>query len=83
MRAPGSESWEKWELQESFVESEPEDPHVVVDAAAGEVELGPAIRTPDGGWRQYGARTDEGRDALRFSATGTAAAATATSPRAR
>ena len=66
VREPGAETWESWELQESFVESEPEDRHVVVDAASGEVELGPAVRAPDGGWRQYGRVPAKGA-ALRFS----------------
>ena len=66
VREPGAESWESWELQESFAESEPEDRHVVVDAASGEVELGPAVRAPDGGWRQYGRVPAKGA-ALRFS----------------
>jgi predicted phage baseplate assembly protein len=48
-------AWERWEERESFVESGPGDRHYVLDLAHGEVELGPAIRTVEGGWRQYGA----------------------------
>ena len=52
---PETATWERWEQVESFVESRASANHYVLDLAAGQVELGPAIRTPDGGWRQYGA----------------------------
>ncbi|HXA53405.1 MAG TPA: putative baseplate assembly protein [Solirubrobacteraceae bacterium] len=66
VREPGTETWRAWEPRESFAESGPRERHFVLDAARGEVELGPAIRQPDGGWRQYGAMPP--RDsALRFS----------------
>ena len=51
---PDTGTWEKWEQVESFVESKPIATHYVLNAAAGQVSLGPAIRTPDGSWRQYG-----------------------------
>jgi predicted phage baseplate assembly protein len=51
---PDTGVWEKWKQVESFVESKPTALHYVLNAAAGQVELGPAIRTPDGNWRQYG-----------------------------
>ena len=51
---PDSGTWERWEQVESFVESKPTARHYVLNAAAGQVEFGPAIRTPDGNWRQYG-----------------------------
>jgi predicted phage baseplate assembly protein len=62
---PETGAWERWELKESFVESGPADRHFVLDLARGEVELGPAIRTPDGGWRQFGAVAPKGAT-LRF-----------------
>jgi predicted phage baseplate assembly protein len=51
---PDSGAWERWEHVESFVESGENDRHFTIDLAHGEIELGPAIRTPDGAWRQYG-----------------------------
>ena len=52
---PDTANWEPWELRESFVESGLDHRHYTIDLAHGEIELGPAIRTADGGWRQYGA----------------------------
>ncbi len=66
LREPGSEEWETWDVKESFAESGREDRHVVVDLARGEVEFGPAVRQPDGGWRQYGKLPSKG-SAVRFS----------------
>ena len=63
---PTPASWEQWEQVESFVESKPTALHYVLNAAAGQVELGPAIRTPDGSWRQYGNVPTKGAT-LRFS----------------
>ncbi len=62
---PETGTWERWELKESFVESRPADRHYVLDLASGQIELGPAIRTPDGSWRQYGAVPKKGAT-LRF-----------------
>lgn len=50
-----SEGWREWRQVEHFAASGPEDRHFILDAVGGEVELGPAIRLPDGGVRQYGA----------------------------
>lgn len=52
--------WQRWEGVESFADSGPDDMHYVLDLASGEVEFGPAIRTHDGGWRQYGAVPGKG-----------------------
>jgi predicted phage baseplate assembly protein len=57
---PESTTWRAWELRESFAESGPGDEHYTLDLASGEVALGPAIRTGDGGWRQYGAVPPKG-----------------------
>jgi predicted phage baseplate assembly protein len=65
--APDAEVWQRWEQRESFEESGPLDRHFVFDAAAGEIQLGPAIRHPDGGWSQHGAIPEKG-SALRISA---------------
>ncbi|HXB63716.1 MAG TPA: putative baseplate assembly protein [Solirubrobacteraceae bacterium] len=66
VREPGAETWRAWEMRESFAASGPHDRHAVLDAANGEVALGPAVRQPNGGWRQYGAIPPNGA-ALRFS----------------
>jgi predicted phage baseplate assembly protein len=64
---PDSGSWQRWESQDSFVESGEHDNHYVLDHASGEIDLGPAIRSPDGGWRQFGAVPPKGAE-LRFTA---------------
>jgi predicted phage baseplate assembly protein len=66
VREPGSDEWQTWELRESFAGSGPDSRHFLLDLASGEVELGPAIRQPDGHWRQYGAVPPGGAE-LRFS----------------
>jgi len=63
---PDSTRWQTWQRVESFVESGPGDRHYLLDAATGTVELGPAIRSADGGWQQYGAIPPKGAQ-LRFS----------------
>jgi predicted phage baseplate assembly protein len=54
MMEPDAPGWRRWELRESFAESGPTDPHYALDLASGEIRFGPAIRTGDGAWRQYG-----------------------------
>ncbi|NLG22763.1 MAG: putative baseplate assembly protein [Actinomycetales bacterium] len=48
----GSEAWEQ---VAHFAASGPEDRHFRLDAYAGEVQFGPAVRQADGGLRYYGA----------------------------
>jgi predicted phage baseplate assembly protein len=67
LREPGSERWIQWTLVESFAASGPADPHFKLDANGGTIELGPAVRQPDGGWTQYGAIPPQGAE-LRMSA---------------
>jgi predicted phage baseplate assembly protein len=62
---PQSGVSEPWEARESFVESRADDRHYVLDLANGEVQLGAAVRRPEGGWRQYGAVPPKGA-VLRF-----------------
>ena len=62
---PETGVWEQWQPVESFVESKPAARHYLLNAAAGQLEFGPAIRTPDGSWRQYGAIPPKGAT-LRF-----------------
>jgi predicted phage baseplate assembly protein len=51
---PRASDWERWELRDSFAASGPDDPHFRLDAASGEVQLGPAVNSGDGSWRGYG-----------------------------
>jgi predicted phage baseplate assembly protein len=60
VRVPDETTWEAWQPCLDFAESGPDDPHFVLDAAAGEVRLGPAVRHPAGGWRQHGAVPPKG-----------------------
>jgi predicted phage baseplate assembly protein len=47
--------WQSWARVESFADSGPQDRHFVLDGTTGTVAFGPAVRTEDGGIRQYGA----------------------------
>lgn len=49
------DGWQEWHPVTSFADSTSTDRHFVLDATAGEVVLGPAVREADGGVRQYGA----------------------------
>ena len=49
------EGWTEWSEVANFAASGPEDRHFVLDWVEGEVQLGPAVRLPDGGVVQYGA----------------------------
>ena len=60
VREPGSDRWDPWTLVESFAVSGPSDRHFKLDATSGAIELGPAVRQPDGGWTQYGAVPPQG-----------------------
>jgi predicted phage baseplate assembly protein len=54
------EGWVPWIAVETFAYSRPHDRHVVLDAAAGEVRFGPAVRTAEGTLTQYGATPAKG-----------------------
>lgn len=54
VQLPGSPDWIAWDRVETFAESHGTEDHYRLDLAGGLIELGPAIRTGDGGWRQYG-----------------------------
>jgi predicted phage baseplate assembly protein len=56
----GEDGWEQWETRASFAESGAEDRHVVIDAGAGELVFGPAVRDRDGTVRRYGALPAKG-----------------------
>lgn len=59
--------WVAWERVETFADSAPGNPHYTFDESTGEVELGPAVRQPNGEFLQYGAIPAVGSE-LRFSA---------------
>jgi hypothetical protein len=65
VREPGSEQWVAWEPVASFEHSGAGDRHFMLDFIRGELRFGPAIRQPDGGWRQFGAVPPTGA-ALQF-----------------
>jgi len=44
----------EWQQVSSFAGSSPEDSHFMLDAASGELMLGPGVRLADGSLRQYG-----------------------------
>lgn len=46
---------EVWQQVQHFAQSGPEDRHFCLDAYAGEVSFGPAVRQADGGLRHFGA----------------------------
>lgn len=51
----GGDGWTVWREVPHFAESGPEDRHVTVDRASGEIAFGPAVRQADGTIRQFGA----------------------------
>lgn len=55
LEVAGGDGWQRWEEVQNFAESAPADRHFVLDEVTGEIELGPAVREPDGSLRHYGA----------------------------
>lgn len=55
LEVAGRAGWEEWSRVDSFAESGPDDHHFMLNEMAGEVELGPAVRDPDGSLRHFGA----------------------------
>jgi predicted phage baseplate assembly protein len=51
---------DEWTLVEDFADSGPDDRHFALDAAAGEVRLGPAVRLADSALARYGAVPPKG-----------------------
>jgi predicted phage baseplate assembly protein len=50
-----ADGWQTWRQVDNFAASGPTDQHFVLDAVAGEVEFGPAVRLADRTVRQHGA----------------------------
>ncbi|MCX4814606.1 putative baseplate assembly protein [Streptomyces sp. NBC_01239] len=48
------DGWTDWQVVPHFAASSPDDRHLTLDAATGELAFGPAVREPDGTLRQYG-----------------------------
>jgi predicted phage baseplate assembly protein len=60
LRVSDGEGWTEWTQASDFAASGPSDRHFVLDAAAGEIHLGPGLREQDGAFRQYGAVPPKG-----------------------
>jgi predicted phage baseplate assembly protein len=60
VQVAAGEGWQDWTVVEHFGRSGPDDRHVVLDAASGEVRFPPAVRAPDGSLRRYGAVPPKG-----------------------
>jgi predicted phage baseplate assembly protein len=58
--ADDGEAWTEWSMVEDFASSGPGDLHFAIDAAAGELSLGPAVRLADGGFARHGAVPPKG-----------------------
>jgi len=55
LQVSSDEGWQSWTRVDSFAASGPGDRHFILDGTTGTVAFGPALRTEDGGIRQYGA----------------------------
>jgi predicted phage baseplate assembly protein len=66
VRQPNASQWMAWERVQTFADSSRHDRHYMLDETAGEIQLGPAVRSHDGGFRQFGVLTTP-RSELRFS----------------
>ncbi len=60
LEVSGADGWSEWTQVPDFSPSKPDDEHFVLDAVAGEVHLGPAVREPDGALRRYGSTPVKG-----------------------
>ncbi|MER5777468.1 putative baseplate assembly protein [Streptomyces sp. NPDC002039] len=60
LQTADDDGWQDWQVVPHFAASRPEDHHVTLEAATGEIAFGPAVREPDGTLRQYGAVAPKG-----------------------
>ncbi|MEU1211920.1 putative baseplate assembly protein [Streptomyces sp. NPDC005791] len=60
LQTAGHDGWEDWQVVPHFAASRPDDRHITLDAATGEIAFGPAVREPDGTLRQYGTVAPKG-----------------------
>lgn len=56
----GGDGWQEWREVSTFAYSGPQDRHVMLDRATGELVFGPAVRQPDGDLVYYGAVPPKG-----------------------
>jgi predicted phage baseplate assembly protein len=54
------DGWQEWQAVSTFAESDADDRHFQLDATAGEISFGPAVRLADGTLRSYGAVPPKG-----------------------
>lgn len=54
------EGWQEWLQVETFALSGPDDQHVMIEEATGEIVFGPAVREPDGSLRHFGKVPEKG-----------------------
>ncbi|MEU8350807.1 putative baseplate assembly protein [Streptomyces sp. NPDC048845] len=54
------DGWSDWQVVPHLAASGPDERHVTLDAATGEIAFGPSVREPDGEMRQYGAVPPKG-----------------------
>jgi predicted phage baseplate assembly protein len=54
------DGWTDWDVVPHFAASGPDDRHLTLDAATGEIAFGPSVREADGTMRQYGAVPPKG-----------------------
>src|SRR3989442_834434 len=60
LEVSGIDGWQESTQVQDFVDSKPEDHYFRLDAVAGEVQLGPGVREPDGALRNYAAVPPKG-----------------------
>ncbi|MFE9706718.1 putative baseplate assembly protein [Streptomyces sp. NPDC005930] len=54
LQTADDDGWQDWQVVPHFAGSRPDDHHITLDAATGEISFGPAVREADGTLRQYG-----------------------------
>ena len=62
LEVSSDDGWQEWKQVPDFGSSSADDRHFVFDPVAGEVQLGPAVREPDGSFHRYGATPAKGAE---------------------
>ncbi|EHN72601.1 putative baseplate assembly protein [Streptomyces coelicoflavus] len=60
LQTADDDGWQDWQVVPHFAGSRPDDHHITLDAATGEIAFGPAVREADGTLRQYGTVAPKG-----------------------
>ena len=60
LEVSSADGWQEWKQVSDFSSSSPEDNHFVFDPVSGEIQLGPAVREPEGKLHNYGATPTKG-----------------------